>query len=199
MSEEAVSGRILTVPNVISFIRLAAVPYFWWLVLGAEATRAATIVYVVVACTDWLDGYLARRLGQVTRLGKALDPVADRLMIASALVVGLIAGIVPSVIGWALIAREVYMFGVTSMLASRRRGQLEVRRLGKLATFAVYSSIGWFYMVAIPFLEELLRPLAWIAGVVGIVLYWLVALQYTGDARRILSGLESSPTSQESA
>jgi cardiolipin synthase len=199
VSEEAVSGRIVTVPNVISFIRLAAVPYFWWLVLGEDAVGTATIVYVIVACTDWLDGFLARRLGQVTRLGKALDPVADRLMIASAIVVGLIADIVPPLIGWALIVREAYMAVITLTLAGRGSKPLEVRRLGKLATFVVYSSIGWFYMVAIPFLEVILLPLAWMAGLVGLVLYWLVAVQYTGDARRILAGLKSSPTSQESA
>lgn len=199
MSEEAVSGRIVTVPNLISFVRLAAIPYFWWLVLGDEDIAAGTIVYVIVACTDWLDGFLARRLGQVTRLGKALDPVADRLMIASALVIGLIAGIVPAVIAWALIAREVYMAAITLTLAGRGEGTLAVRRLGKLATLVVYSSVGWFYMAAVPFLEGLVRPLAWVAGVVGLALYWLVAFQYTGDARRILSRLESSPISEESA
>lgn len=199
MSEEAVSGRIATVPNLISVIRLAVIPYFWWLVLGDEAIGAATIVYVIVASTDWLDGFLARRLGQVTQLGKALDPVADRLMIASAVVVGLIAGIVPAPIGWALIAREAYMAAITATMAVRGRRPLEVRRLGKLATLVVYSSIGWFYMAAIPFLEGLVRPLAWVAGVVGLALYWLVAFQYTGDARRILSRLESSPISEESA
>ncbi|HJQ77048.1 MAG TPA: CDP-alcohol phosphatidyltransferase family protein [Acidimicrobiia bacterium] len=199
MSEEAVSGRIVTVPNLISFVRLAAIPYFWWLVLSDQDIAAGTIVYVIVACTDWLDGFLARRLGQVTRLGKALDPVADRLMIASALVIGLIAGIVPAVIAWALIAREVYMAAITLTLAGRGEGTLAVRRLGKLATLVVYSSVGWFYMAAVPFLEGLVRPLAWVAGVVGLALYWLVAFQYTGDARRILSRLESSPISEESA
>jgi cardiolipin synthase (CMP-forming) len=198
VSEEAVSGRIVTVPNLISFIRLAAVPYFWWLVLAEEAIGTATILFAAIASTDWLDGYLARRLDQVTRLGKALDPVADRLMIASGLVVGLISGIVPPIIGWPLIAREAYVAVVTLTLASRGKGPLEVRRLGKRATFVVYSSVGWFYMVAVPFLAGVLRPLAWISGVIGAALYWVVAIQYTGDARRILSGLESSAISQES-
>jgi cardiolipin synthase len=198
VSEERVSDRILTIPNVISFIRLAAVPLFWWLVLGTEQLAAATILYSVVALTDWVDGYLARRLDQVTRLGRALDPVADRLMIASAILAGLIAGIVPAVIGITLIVREVYMAIITFGLVARRGGTLTVRRLGKWATFIVYSSIGWFYMAAIPFLEPLTRPLAWIAGVAGLILYWITAIQYTGDALGIVSELESSTSPEES-
>lgn len=199
MSQAQESNRILTIPNLISFIRLAAIPFFWWLVLGAEEVGAATILYTVVALTDWVDGYLARRLGQVTKLGKALDPVADRLMIASAIVVGLIAGIVPGVIGITLIAREVYMAIVVLTMMSKGAGTLEVSWLGKGATLLVYTSIGWFYFAAIPFLEVVLLPAAWVAGVVGLVLYWITAFQYTVNAIRVMKELESaSATSEES-
>ncbi len=197
-SEEQISNRIITVPNLISLVRLAAIPVFWWLVLGADELAAATILFALIALTDWVDGYLARRLDQVTRLGKALDPVADRLLIASAIIVGLIASIVPAVIGVTLIAREIYMAFVTFVVVSRKGGVLEVRWLGKLATFIVYSAVGWFYMAAIPFLELLTRPLAWAAGIVGLILYWITAIQYTGDALRIVSELESAASSEES-
>lgn len=198
MSEEQVSNRILTVPNVVSFIRLAAIPVFWWLLLGEGNTTAATVLFVVVATTDWLDGYLARRLGQVTRLGKALDPVADRLMIASAVIAGLIAGIVPPVIGIGLIAREIYMAVVTFVVVSRRGGVLEVRWLGKLATLLVYSSIASFYLAEVGFLPWLAEPVGWVGSIVGLILYWVTAIQYTGDARRIASKLESTPSPEES-
>lgn len=197
-TDEQISNKIITVPNLISFVRLVAIPVFWWLVLGAEELAAATILFALIATTDWVDGYLARRLDQVTRLGKALDPVADRLLIASAIIVGLIASIVPAVIGITLIVREVYMALVTFAVVARRGGVLEVRWLGKLATFIVYSSIGWFYMAAIPFLEFLTRPLAWAAGILGLILYWITAIQYTGDALRIMSELESAASSEES-
>lgn len=197
-SEEQVSDRIFTIPNIISLVRLAAIPVFWWLVLGAEDLAAATILYALIALTDWVDGYLARQLGQVTKLGKALDPVADRLLIGSAIVVGLIAEVVPAVIGVTLIVREIYMAFVMVGLVARRGGTLEVRWLGKLATFIVYSSIGWFYMAEIPFLEFLTRPLAWVAGIGGLALYWITAIQYTGDALRVVSELESTASSEES-
>lgn len=198
MPEEQVSNRVFTIPNVISFLRLALIPVFWWLVLGAEEIAAATILYAVVATTDWIDGYLARRLNQVTKLGKTLDPVADRLMIASAVIAGLIGGIVPPVIGITLIVREVYMAVVTFILVARRGGTLEVRWLGKVATFVIYSSIGWFYMAAIPFLALVTRPLAWVGGIAGLILYWATAIQYTGDAIRIVSELESAASPEES-
>lgn len=198
VTDDRVSNKILTIPNLVSFIRLAAIPFFWWLLLGEDNVAAATILFAVVATTDWVDGYLARRLGQVSKLGKALDPVADRVMIASAVIAGLIAAIVPTWIGVLLIAREVYMAIVTLFLIMRRAGTLEVRRLGKLATLLVYSSIGWFYFAAIPFLEVILLPAAWIAAIAGLVLYWLTAFQYTGDAVAALRGLESAANLQES-
>lgn len=190
VSEGHVSDRILTIPNLISFIRLAAVPVFWWLLVGVEDVTLGTILFAVIATTDWVDGFLARRLDQVTALGKSLDPVADRLMIGSAVIVGLITGIVPGIIGVTLMVRELYMGVIVLGLVARRRAQLEVRWLGKVATFVVYSSVGWFYVAAIPFLPWLTKPLAWISGVVGLALYWVTAVQYTVDARRLLVGVE---------
>ncbi|MFZ0012918.1 MAG: CDP-alcohol phosphatidyltransferase family protein [Acidimicrobiia bacterium] len=198
MSEEQVTDRIVTIPNLVSFIRLAAIPVFWWLLLAEDNVAAATILFAVVATTDWIDGFLARRLNQVSKLGKALDPIADRLMIASGVVAGLIAGIVPPSIGYVLIAREVYMAIVALFTYVRGAGTLEVRWLGKVATLLVYSSIGWFYFAAIPFLESILTPLAWIAGVGGLALYWVTAFQYTGDALRAVRELESIASPEES-
>ena len=82
-NEVAVSRRVLTIPNVISVIRLAGVPLFLWLVLVPEADGWALAVLFVSGLTDYADGYLARRLNQTSRLGEILDPVADRLYILS--------------------------------------------------------------------------------------------------------------------
>lgn len=198
MTTEQVYDRIWTIPNLVSFVRLAAIPVFWWLLLGADNVIAATILFALIATTDWIDGFLARRLDQVSKLGKSLDPVADRLMIASAVIAGLIAGIVPTQIGYVLIAREIYMAIVTLFVIVRGGGTLEVRWWGKLATFLVYTSIGWFYIAAIPFLETVLTVLAWASGIAGLVLYWITAFQYTGDAVTRVRELESATTPEES-
>ena len=194
MPEVVPTDRVLTVPNLVSFVRLAAVGVFWWVLFGLDNVGLAGLLIFVVGWTDWIDGYLARRLDQVSKLGTMLDPVADRLMIASALVGGLIAGAVPALIGWPLIAREVVMALMTTYLASRGAGMLEVRRIGKQATFILYGAIPTFYFASAGILTAISVPLAWFTGVVGLALYWYAVILYIGDARSALRQLESSPS-----
>ncbi|HEX2153148.1 MAG TPA: CDP-alcohol phosphatidyltransferase family protein [Acidimicrobiia bacterium] len=191
------SDRILTIPNAISFIRLLAIPYFWWVLLAQERVGLAAGLIFLIGGTDWVDGVLARRLDQVSEFGKLLDPVADRLMISSALIGGMIAGVVPAVIGWPLLAREALVGGSAVLLFSRGLGQLDVRPAGKVSTFLIYGGIASFYFVAADISTWLFAPPAWIAGVVGLILYWWVAMQYMADVRQRLSSLESPSRNQE--
>lgn len=185
------SNRILTIPNLVSFARLIGVGVFWWLLLHDNITAAAWFVFVI-GWTDWVDGWLARKLNQVSQVGKALDPLADRLMIVSAVVGGLIVGVVPGWIAIPLLIREVVMLGVSGILVLRGHGVLEVRYLGKLATFILYGAIPAFYLAAVAFLPALMTPIGWILGVIGLVLYWYVAFLYMGDARTTMSGVKST-------
>lgn len=191
-----VSG-VLTIPNLVSFVRLCAIPYFWWVLLAEERVGLAAALIFIIGSTDWIDGYLARRLGQVTELGKFLDPLADRLMIASALIGGLIAGVLPPIIGWPLLIREALVSAAVVILAGRGMGKLEVRPLGKNATFLLYGAIPSFYLYAADIAPWLFAPPAWIAGVVGLILYWWVAVEYAADIRRRFRSLESSSNDQE--
>ncbi len=192
MSDSDSSSRILTIPNLVSFIRLLGIPVFWWaLVVDDNVTLAAWLIFFI-GWTDWIDGYLARRLDQVSDLGKALDPIADRLMIASALIGGLIVGVLPTWFGWGTIAREVLVGLLAVILALRGAGTLEVRYVGKVATFLLYGAIPAFYLAEAGVLEGLMRPLAWVTGIAGLVLYWYVAVLYLGDSRAKIAQLESS-------
>lgn len=191
MTEEQVSNRIFTIPNIISFVRLLGVAVFWWVLLVLDNVGAAAVFIFVIGWTDWVDGYLARRLDQVTELGKALDPVADRLMIASAVIGGMIVGALPLWIGWLLIAREAFMGVVTLVLVMRGAGVLSVRYLGKVATFLLYGAVPGFYLIEAGFLVAILTPLTWVSAIAGLAIYWFVAVQYVGDARAVLSELES--------
>jgi cardiolipin synthase (CMP-forming) len=186
------SSRILTVPNLVTFVRLLGIPVFWWALLVKDDVALAAWLIFFIGWTDWVDGYLARRLNQVSDLGKALDPIADRLMIASALIGGLIAGVLPPWLAWGLIAREVLVGIVALTLALRGGGTIEVRYIGKVATFLLYGAIPGFYLAEAGVLEALMRPLAWVAGIVGLALYWYVAFMYIGDSQAKLSRLESS-------
>lgn len=198
MHDERVSDRIVTIPNLISFARLLGVGVFWWLILVEENIALAAVFILVIGTTDWVDGYLARRLDQVSSLGKALDPIADWLMIASAVVGGMIVGVVPIVIGITLIAREIFMGAVTLWLLSKGAGTLEVRYLGKVATFVIYGAIPAFYLASAGFLSPIMLAIGWTGGVVGLVMYWYVAIQYVGDARSVLTEVESASSSEES-
>lgn len=184
---------VFTIPNIISFVRLATVPYFWWVTLADENIPLAAALVFVIGTTDWVDGYLARRLNQVSELGKFLDPLADRLMIASALLAGLIAGVVPLVIGVPLLVREVLVGLGAAYLARRGGGKLAVRYLGKLATFLLYGAIPAFYFHAADVFSDFMAPMAWSAGALGLILYYAVGWQYADDIRRTLRGEPAGP------
>lgn len=190
------SGRILTLPNLVSFARLLGVGVFWWLLLHDHITAAAWFV-IVIGWSDWVDGYLARRLNQVSRLGAALDPLADRLMIFSAVVGGLIFDVIPAWIAVPLLIREAVMLGVTAVLVLAGKGILEVRYIGKVATFILYAAIPAFYLAAGAVAPSVMTALGWSLGLVGLVLYWYVACLYIGDAYSRIRGVKSSDPTRE--
>lgn len=185
------SNRILTIPNLVSFIRILGIPVFWWALLVEDDLVLAAWLVFAIGWTDWIDGYLARRLNQVSELGKALDPIADRLLIASALIGGLIVGVLPLWFGWGLIAREVIVGIMALTLAARGGGTIEVRYFGKVATFLLYGAVPAFYLAEAGVAEWLMWPAAYLNGVIGILLYWYVAFLYIGDSRDKLAALKS--------
>lgn len=159
-------GRVLTVPNLISLVRLLGVPVFLYLLLVVRADVAATVVLAVGGTSDWVDGYVARRLGQVSRLGALLDPLADRLYILATLVAFTARQVVPWQFTAALLGREVLLAGVLLVLRRRGYGPPAVHYLGKTATFVLLAAFPLLLLaLAVP-------ALAWWAGVVGWALAW---------------------------
>ncbi|HEX2771607.1 MAG TPA: CDP-alcohol phosphatidyltransferase family protein, partial [Micromonosporaceae bacterium] len=133
-------GRVLTVPNLISFVRLLGVPLFLYLLLVARADVAAVVVLALGGTTDWVDGFVARRLGQVTRLGELLDPMADRLYILATLVAFTTRAVVPWQFAAALLARDVLLVGALVVLRRYGYGPPQVHYLGKTATFILLAA-----------------------------------------------------------
>lgn len=172
-----------TIPNLISGLRLAGIGVFWWLLFGRDDPVAAGILILVIGWTDWLDGVLARKLNQVSEIGKFLDPLADRLAIAAALIGGMIADVVPLWLGIALMARELAIAVGALVLGMRLKEKLDVRYMGKLATFILYGAIPAFYLAAGGVAGDLFLYLGWGSGVIGLVLYYWVAVLYAVDIR----------------
>jgi len=179
------SSRALTVPNAISAARIASIPVFVALILDHDTTTPGLILFAIVVATDWIDGMIARRTGQVSDLGKVLDPVADRLAIAAGLIGLVLRGIFPLWAAAAILVRDLTVLVGGAVALARRGLRLEVRWIGKLATFSL--------MAAIPMVSwgSLGLPLAatatvggWAAYAVGIVEYYVAAFAYLGDIRR---------------
>jgi cardiolipin synthase len=181
-----VGTRIWTIPNVLSMLRLALVPVFLVLIV-VGAYVAALVVLVVASLTDLLDGYLARRLRQVTRLGQLLDPAADRLYIFAALV-GLAAnGLVPWWIVVLIVARDVFLLALAVVLANHGFGPLPVHLLGKAATFALFFGVPVIMLgLAFPATQPVSEPIGWAITLWGAFLYWWAGVIYAIETARVI-------------
>jgi cardiolipin synthase (CMP-forming) len=139
--QEEHSQDIYTVANIITVLRLILVPFFFAVLISGpwegrtlSSDVVAFIVFAVAASTDWLDGQIARRTGTVTEIGKAIDPLVDRLLIASGVLGLYIVGRLPLWIVLFLLARDAYLLGGAAYLARNRAGRVPVIFLGKLTT-----------------------------------------------------------------
>ncbi len=189
MSEGA--SRIWTVPNIISVVRLAGVPLFLWLVLGPEADAIALVVLMVAGFTDFLDGWLARRLDQYSTLGEILDPVADRLYIL-AVVVGLfLRDIIPWWVAIALPLRDLFLWGLVPLLRTRGYSALPVHFLGKAATFNLLYAFPLLLLGdGTGVVATLADVFGWAFAIWGIGLYWWAGVLYAWQVRKLLADRE---------
>lgn len=186
-AEPSLLRQALTLPNILSLLRLAGVPVFVWLVLGPRADGWALVLLVFSALTDWLDGKLARWLGQQSRLGRLLDPSADRLYILATLVAFLVRGITPWWLVAPLVLRELIVGVCILVLRHNGFAPPEVNYVGKAATFVL--------MYAFPFLlltqdgglvATIARPIAYAFTTWGWLLYlWSGALYVIQTVRAV--------------
>jgi cardiolipin synthase len=188
--------RILSLPNVVTTLRLILVPVFGWLLAQPHRRDwfAAAVLLAALGSTDWLDGQLARRLDQVTNLGKVLDPTADRVLLATATIGILAVGAVPIAVAVAAMTREglVAVAAVALALAGARR--FDVTLIGKAGTFGLmcafplflagHSSVGWHHGALV---------VAWVAAGIGLVLGWASLLFYVPLARTALAERGATP------
>jgi cardiolipin synthase len=172
------NGEVVNIPNLLSFLRIALVPVFLWFLLD-EFFLAAIVVLAVAGLTDFLDGYLARKLNQTTKLGKMLDPVADRLYIFATLLALSATGYVPWWLAGLVILRDVLMLVSLPVLASVGYRSLPVHYLGKASTFALLYSFPLLLMGKI-FTEAafIITPIAWAFALWGVALYWWSGFVY---------------------
>lgn len=179
MGDSAGTNRILTVPNVMSIVRLACIPLFLYLLFGRDNRAGAAWLLGGLGATDWIDGYIARHFNQVSELGKVLDPTADRLMFIVALL-GMIVDRAGPVWFYVLVLAREALFGATVLIATiAGMKRFDVTWLGKLATFLLMfalpglligSSDLWLHL---PF-----EIAAWLVGIPGLIISYYTAFAY---------------------
>ncbi|MFT3715096.1 MAG: CDP-alcohol phosphatidyltransferase family protein [Gordonia sp. (in: high G+C Gram-positive bacteria)] len=172
---------IWTVPNAISVLRLLLVPVFVWVLLGADSPGWAFVILFVSGLSDWLDGKLARWLGQSSKLGALLDPAADRLYIV---VIPICFGLKHYVPWWIIgliLAREVLLFATAPLLRTRGVLALPTLYIGKAATFALMSAFPWILAGQLDgWVGTVFYPVGWAFLIWGVgmyvwslILYWI--------------------------
>ena len=186
--------RLLTVPNLVTLVRLLCLPLFLWLLFGRENYAGAAALLLALGATDWVDGYVARRFNQVSNFGKMFDPTVDRLL----MVVGIVSIMVVNpdipgfmVFAWIVIVREVLLsaFVVTTVLMGARR--MDVTFVGKCGTFGLMTAFPAFLAAADPSFADtttrtVLLVIAWGAGIPGLVLALIAFAGYLPEGVRAL-------------
>ena len=181
-----VSHRVLTVPNVLSFLRLLMVPVFLALIIGGQ-DGYALLVLVISSVTDFLDGQIARRFHQVSRLGQLLDPAADRLFIFTALVGLAIREVIPWWLFVAIVARDAMLLVLGIVGANFGYGPLPVHHLGKMATLFLFYALPILMIgEAFPDAAVATNPLGWAFALWGVFLYWWAGIIYLSETVRLI-------------
>jgi cardiolipin synthase len=188
---ESASTRILTVPNVLSLLRLLTVPIFLWL-FTHDQENIAVIIYAAGAWTDFFDGYIARRFNQVSEFGKLLDPLSDRVYIVSLAVALVVRGTLPGWLAGVVIGRDILVLIALPMLAKKGVARIPVNFTGKTATACLL-----FGFTCLAYSETTFGGAAVADDIgfpfvgIGAALYWAAGVMYAREAARRLSGKDT--------
>ena len=182
------ASEILTWPNLATLVRLGCIPLFVWLLFGRENRAAAAWLLAVLGSTDWVDGWLARKLDQGTDFGAMFDPVVDRLLFFVAVPSLIIDGSVPLAVATAVLAREALVAVFAIVVAAAGGARLVVTWEGKTGTFLLMFAFPMFLGAASTLsYAPILAVLAWLFAVPGLAYSWYSALgQYLPEVWRLL-------------
>ena len=186
--DEVVTDRVLTIPNVITVVRLLCLPVFLWLLFHEENRLAAAWLLGALGATDFLDGYVARHFHQTSKLGKVLDPIADRVLLFTAILAILYDGTVPVWFAIAVLVRELLISIATLALAAMGAKRIDVTWYGKAGTFANMFAFPLFLgSHSTVSYADLCGFLAWCFAIPGLVLSYYALFLYIPLARTALA------------
>ena len=188
ISEDRWRDNYATIPNLISILRLCAVPLFVWLLLSKDNALGAAILLSILGATDWIDGWVARRFDQVSELGKILDPTADRIMFLAAVFSMLIDGSVPIWFGILTLFREGVVAIAALILGGLGARALTVTWVGKTSSFGLMFAFPFFlFAEAVQGNQSnVYEVLAYVIGIPSLVLHFVAAFGYIPLAKNAL-------------
>ncbi len=192
------SSRVLTVPNLLTLARLACLPLFLYLLFGRDNRAGAGWLLGGLGATDWVDGYLARRLGQVSEFGKVFDPTVDRLLFIVATGAIILDGAAPLWFCWLVVTREV-LVGAMMVIATLvfQMPRIDVTYWGKLATFLLMFAVPGFMIGASDFAGHSgFQAVSWLLGIPGLVLSWVTAVGYVPKVRHAIAATSRTQINQ---
>jgi cardiolipin synthase len=179
--------RILTIPNVITVVRLCLLPVFLWLLFGREDRASAAWLLAALGTTDFFDGYIARHFDQVSNIGKILDPVADRLLFFVGVTAIVIDGSVPVWIAVVVLAREALVSAAVLLLAALGAKRIDVTWAGKAGTFGLMFAFPLFLAgSSSKSSAPIFQALGWMMGIPGLLLSYYAAILYIPIGLRAL-------------
>jgi cardiolipin synthase (CMP-forming) len=182
--------RILTVPNLITLVRLLCIPLFLWLLFAQEERALAAVLLAVLGATDWVDGYVARHFHQVSNLGKMFDPVVDRLLLIVGVGAIIIDGAVPLWFGLVVVIREFIISAFVVVITALGARRMDVTWFGKAQTFMMFFAFPLFLAADDARLSDgaadALRLAAWAFAIPGLVLSAIAFVGYFPEGLRAL-------------
>lgn len=173
------TDRIVTIPNLMSLVRLLCIPLFLYLLFGRDNLAGAAWLMGGLGATDWFDGYIARRFNQVSNLGKVLDPIADRLMFIIGLIGIVSYGVSPLWVFWLVLIREALFGGAVALLTAMGMKPFDVTWWGKMATFLLMFALPGLLLGRSDFKYKLPFQIGgWACAIPGLLISYWTAITY---------------------
>jgi cardiolipin synthase len=191
---ERVSDRVVNVPNAISAVRLVLIPIFAWLFLRGTNDGFAVALMVIIGVSDFLDGFIARRFDQVTKLGKILDPIADRAAVIVIMLAMVFRGTVSAAVAVVILLRDAIVSVVFPLLEAKGYPRIPVNRTGKNATALIFSGMAVAVVgIAVPSIAAACKTVSAALLVIGAFLYWAAAALYGREIRKLVVARRGEP------
>lgn len=175
---EAYTSAVFTIPNIITVTRFLGTPLFVWLVLAREEYGWGVFILALMGCTDWIDGFVARKLNQTSRLGRIIDPLADRVALVTVILTLAIAGILPFWLLLIILIPDLILLSVT-LYYFHGDANMNVTMVGKCRTAALMVGTP-ILLLAAALDSSGVAIAAWSFLILGMVLHVIAFVQYLG-------------------